>query len=250
LLIDPWFVAIAVLAVLIVGIAKSGFLGGLGVLGVPLLTLVMPPVKAAAVMLPILIVMDLVGIWAYRRTWDRRNLELLLPAAILGVGVGWLTAAYVTDAAVRLIVGTIGVAFTLDHWLKLRPQREAVAGPLAGVFWGALTGFTSFVSHAGAPPFQIYVMPQRLSPQMFAGTAVMLFAALNAVKVVPYLALGQFNADNLAVSLALMPLAPLGVYAGLALVRRVPAEPFYGIAYGLLFLVSLKLVWDGLAVLV
>lgn len=246
MLSDPWFYAVAGFAVLVVGLSKSGFLTGLGVLGVPILTLVMPPVQAAAIMLPILITMDVVGVWAYRHDWDRRNLMLLIPSAAVGIAIGWATAAYVTDAAVRLIVGTIGLVFTLDYWLKLRPAGHGKAGAPAGLFWGTITGFVSFVSHAGSPPFQIYVMPQRLAPVVYAGTSAMVFAAVNLLKVGPYIALGQFDRSNLLASLVLMPLAPAGVYLGLWLVRKIPAEPFYRFAYALLLAVSVKLIADGL----
>lgn len=245
MLVEPWSYAIAACAVLLVGLSKSGFLGGLGVLGVPILTLVMPPVQAAAILLPILIAMDVVGVWAYRRDWDGRNLVLLVPSAALGIGIGWATAAYVTDAAVRLIVGGIGLLFTLDYWLKLRPAASGRASAPAGLFWGTVTGFVSFVSHAGGPPFQIYVMPQRLQPLIYAGTSAMMFAAVNLLKVGPYLALGLFDRTNLRLSLMLIPLGPVGIYLGLWMVRRMPTEPFYRLAYALLLAVSIKLVADG-----
>jgi uncharacterized membrane protein YfcA len=249
-LADPGSYAIAAFAVLLVGLSKSGFLSGLGVLGVPILTLVMPPVQAAAILLPILIAMDAVGVWAYRKDWDGRNLMLLVPSAAAGIGLGWATAAYVTDAAVRLIVGGIGVLFTLDYWLKLKPTASGQAGAAAGLLWGTITGFVSFVSHAGGPPFQIYVMPQRLKPVIYAGTSAMLFAAVNLLKVGPYLALGLFDQTNIYLSLLLIPLGPIGIYLGLWMVRRIPTEPFYKLAYALLLVVSIKLVADGLMGLV
>lgn len=250
MLADPGSYAIAAFAVLLVGLSKSGFLSGLGVLGVPILTLVMPPVQAAAILLPILIAMDAVGVWAYRKDWDGRNLMLLVPSAAAGIGLGWATAAYVTDAAVRLIVGGIGVLFTLDYWLKLKPTASGQAGAAAGLLWGTITGFVSFVSHAGGPPFQIYVMPQRLKPVIYAGTSAMLFAAVNLLKVGPYLALGLFDQTNIYLSLLLIPLGPIGIYLGLWMVRRIPTEPFYKLAYALLLAVSIKLVADGLMGLV
>lgn len=246
MLTDPWFYLVGGFAVLVVGLSKSGFLTGLGVLGVPILTFVMPPVQAAAILLPILIAMDVVGVWAYRHDWDRRNLRLLVPSAAAGIAIGWATAAYVTDGAIRLIVGTVGLVFAIDHWLKIRPAGQGPAGALAGFFWGTVTGFVSFVSHAGSPPFQIYVMPQRLAPIVYAGTSVMVFAAINLMKVGPYVALGQFDRTNLMASLALVPLAPIGIYLGLWLVKRLPSEPFYRLAYGLLLAVSVKLIFDGL----
>ena len=243
---DPGFYAIAVPAVLLVGLSKGGFLSGLTIVGVPLLALVIPPVQAAAVLLPVLIVMDAIGVVAYRREFDPINLKILVPAASLGIFIGWLTAAFVSESHVRLIVGLVALAFTLDYWLGIKP-RGARPGPdpVKGGFWGALTGFTSFVSHAGSPPFQMYMLPQRLPRRLYAGTAVMLFAIINLIKVPPYLLLGQFSAENLATAALLLPLAPLGMIFGIYLVRRVPEEPFYRIAYGCLFLVALKLVWDG-----
>ena len=245
MLTDPWFYIIGGFAVLLVGLSKSGFLTGLGVLGVPILTFAMPPVQAAAILLPILIAMDVVGVWAYRKDWDKRNLLILIPSAAVGIGFGWATAAYVTDAAVRLIVGTIGLIFTIDYFLQLRPHGGG-GGTFSGLFWGAITGFVSFTSHAGSPPFQIYVMPQRLNPVLYAGTSAMLFAAVNLLKVGPYLALGQFDRTNLTASLALVALAPVGIYAGLWMVKHIPAEPFYRLAYALLAVVSLKLILDGI----
>lgn len=245
MLSDPWSFAIAGFAVLLVGLSKSGFLSGLGVLGVPILTLVMPPVQAAAILLPILIAMDVVGVWAYRKEWDGRNLAILVPSAALGIGIAWATAAYVTDAAVRLIVGGIGFLFTLDYWLKLRPATTGRAATLPGLVWGTVAGFVSFISHAGGPPFQIYVMPQRLKPVIYAGTSSMMFAAVNLLKVGPYLALGLFDSTNIRLSLILIPLGPIGIYLGLWMVRRIPTEPFYKLAYALLLVVSIKLVADG-----
>ena len=243
---DPVFYAIAVPAVVVVGLSKGGFLGGLTIVGVPLLALVIAPVQAAAILLPILIAMDTIGVWAYRRVFDTANLKILVPAAGLGIFVGWLTAAFVSESHVRLIVGVVALVFTLDHWLGTRPRGQAPGpNPVKGGLWGALAGFTSFVSHSGAPPFQMYMLPQRLDRRLYAGTAVMLFALINLIKVGPYLLLGQFSAENLATAAVLLPLAPPAMLLGIFLVRRVPQEPFYRIAYACLFLVALKLVWDG-----
>lgn len=244
---DPWFYAVAIPAIVLTGLSKGGFLGGIGGLAVPLMSLVISPVQAAGIMLPILIAMDWIGIWAYRREWSGPNLKILLPAATAGIFFGWATAAYVTEAHVRLLVGLIGVLFTLDYWLKLRP-RTVAPGPnwTKGSFWGAISGFTSFVSHAGGPPFAVYMLPQRLPNVIYAGTAVMFFSAVNLIKVPPYLFLGQFSPANLKTVAVLIPLAPLSMMAGVWLTRRVPQEPFYKIAYTCLFIVSAKLVWDGL----
>lgn len=248
---DPWFYAVAVPAILLTGLAKGGFLGAAGGLAVPLMSLVISPVQAAGIMLPILNVMDVVGLVAYRRDFDWKNLAILLPAAITGVGIGWATAAYVTEAHVRLIIGVIGLAFTLNYWFAGGARRDA-HGPdrMRGAFWGMVAGFTSFVSHTGAPPFNIYMLPQRLANTALAATAVMFFATVNVVKLVPYYALGQFSTANLATSAVLLPLAPLAMMAGVYLTRRVAQAPFYRIAYASLFIISLKLVYDGLSAVV
>jgi uncharacterized membrane protein YfcA len=244
---DATFYIVAALAVILVGFGKGGMGDALGLLGVPILSFVMPPVQAAAILLPILISMDVVGVWAYRKDWDGRNLAILVPSAAIGIGIAWATAAYVTDAAVRLIVGGIGFLFTVDYWLKLRPTASGRAATLPGLLWGTVAGFVSFISHAGGPPFQIYVMPQRLKPVIYAGTSSMMFAAVNLLKVGPYLALGLFDRTNLHLSLMLIPLGPIGIYLGLCMVRRIPTEPFYKLAYALLLAVSVKLIADGVS---
>jgi uncharacterized protein len=246
MLLDWSFYLLAAPAVILVGLSKGGF-SGLSALAMPLLSLAVSPVRAAAIMLPILIVQDWVSVWAFRRDFDARNLIIMIPASVIGIGAGYLLAAHVSEALVRLTVGLISIGFVLYMIARSRgakPVRsQGKAAP--GVFWGALAGFTSFVSHAGAPPFQVYVMPQGLPPRLFAGTAVMFFAATNLMKTIPYFALGQFSRQNLTTAATLFPLAILSTLAGVWLVRRVPADRFYNLVYGLTFLVGLRLVWDG-----
>jgi uncharacterized membrane protein YfcA len=244
---DPLFYMAAIPAVLLVGLSKGGFGGGLALLSLPIMALIISPIQAAAIMLPILILMDMIGLIAWRGVFDRKCLMILTPAAMVGIGVGWATAAYVTSAHVRLIVGVVALMFWLDYMLGGGKTREPRAhNPRKGWFWGAMSGFTSFVSHAGGPPFQMYVLPLRLDPKMLAGTAIIFFSIVNAVKVVPYLALGQFSPVNLMTSAVLLPLAPLGTLAGVRLVKIVPQATFYRITYSVVFVISLKLIWDGL----
>jgi uncharacterized protein len=244
---NEWFfMAAAVPAVILFGLAKGGFTT-LGMLPMPLLSLVVSPVRGAAIMLPILVVQDWVGVWAFRRDFSPRNLLILVPASLIGIFAGWLLAAHVSEAIVRLAVGLISIGFVAFMVLRARLGRpDATRADVApGLFWGSLAGFTSFVSHAGGPPFQVYVMPQNLSPLVFAGTGTMFFAATNLLKVPPYLALGQFSRENLVASASLFPIAILATLAGVWLVRRVPAERFYNIVLVLTFIVGLKLVWDS-----
>lgn len=250
LLSNPWFYAVAMPAVLLVGLSKGGFGGGIGFVGVPLMALAMPPVQAAAILLPILCLMDIAAVWTWRGVYDRRTLADMLPGSILGIGLGWLTAAIVTEEAVRLIVGTVALVFVL-RWLytQLRhgSRRKARLNRAAAAFWGAVSGFTSFVAHVGGPPFQVYALPLRLDPKVLAGTSAIFFAITNALKLVPYFALGQFNAANLTASLALMPLAPLATMAGAWLVRRMRPEVFYPFTYATVGVVAVKLLWDSAA---
>lgn len=246
MLTDPVFYAVAIPAICLTGISKGGFLSGAGGLSVPMMALVISPIQAAAIMLPILLAMDVVGVWAFRRHFDARYLWICVPGAIVGIVIGWLTAAYVQESHVRLLVGLMGAAFTIDYWLGLRPVRTAPGlQPVKGGLLAIVSGFTSFVSHNGGPPWQIYILPQRLENLTYAGTTAMYFAAVNALKLPPYMALGQFDQSSMLVSAVLLPLAPLSMYAGIWLVRRVPQQPFYRLAYLSLFAISLKLVWDG-----
>lgn len=243
---DPLFYALAVPAVIMVGLAKGGFGGPLSLLGVPMMALAIPPVQAAGIMLPILVVMDMAGLFAYRRSFDATSLKILLPAAIVGIVLGYFTAAQVSDAHVRLLVGLVAILFTLDS-LRGGAARSAPRPhrPWTGRFWGMIAGFTSFVSHAGSPPFQIYMLPLRLDPLRFAGTSVLFFTAMNAIKLVPYGLLGQFDAANLATSALLLPLAPLATLAGVWLVRRIRPALFYRITHAAVAVIGCKLLWDG-----
>jgi len=224
---DLFLLTCAALAAIFVGLSKGG-LPMVGMLAVPVLALAMPPLRAAGLLLPIYVVSDMFGLWAYRRDFDRRNLVILVPASIVGIGVGWATASWVSEDAVTLLVGAIGVIFCVDLWLKrhkaLPPKNADVP---RGVLWGMLTGFTSFVSHSGAPPYQMYVMPQRLSKLSFAGTTTILFAIVNAVKLIPYWALGQLSLTNLRTVLVLFPLAVAATLIGVRIVRVLPEDLFF-----------------------
>lgn len=242
---NPAFILAAVTAALLIGLSKSG-LSLIGALGVPVLALAISPVKAAALLLPIFVVSDLFGLWAYRHKFDARNLRILLPAGVAGIGIGWATASLVSDRMVGLLIGVIGVSFCLNSWrLRHRIVPAKRADVPRGVFWGTLMGFTSFVSHSGGPPYQVYVLPQRLEKMVYAGTTTITFAIINAVKLVPYWALGQFTTANLRASLYLMPFAIGGTWAGIRLVRILPERGYYVFVQLLLFVVSVKLVVDA-----
>ena len=246
MILDPYFYLAAIPAVFLIGMSKGGFGGSIAMLGVPLMSLTISPIQAAAIMLPILVVMDIVGLVSYRRLFDTRILKAMIPGALVGVLVGYLTAAWVTADHVKLIVGVVALLFTLNHWFVLpsdAPPREHRVG--SGVFWGGVAGFTSFVSHAGGPPYQMHTLPLKIDKRLFAGTAIVFFSVVNAVKLIPYYALGQFNPENLATSAVLLPLAPIATLFGVWAVNKVSQELFYRVTYAAVFIVSLKLIWDG-----
>jgi uncharacterized protein len=244
------FYLAAVPAVIVLGLSKGGFTG-LSSLAMPMMSLVISPVRAAAIVLPVLIVQDWVSVWAFRRDFSPRNLLILIPSSLIGVAAGWLLAARVSEDAVRLAVGVISIAFVFYMLIRDRLGLAPVATPgvPGGLLWGSLAGFTSFISHAGSPPFQVYVMPQNLKPRVFAGTATMFFAAVNLLKLPPYFLLGQFSRDNLAVSAGLIPLAIVSTFAGVWLVRRVAADRFYAIILVITFLIGVKLTYDAVLAL-
>jgi uncharacterized protein len=250
LLYDPLFYAAAIPAVIFVGLSKGGLGGAMGQMGVPLLALVVSPVQGAAIMLPILIIMDMVSLWTWRGQRDLSTLKHLLPGAIIGIGIGWWLAAVITADAVKLIVGVIGILFILRALWIARAKTVEPAGQsiVAGSIWGAFAGFTSFVAHAGGPPYQIYALPLRQAPAIYTGTSTIFFAVINAIKLIPYFALGQFDQTNLTLSVVLFPIAVLATVSGAYVVKRMSAAVFYPLMMVMLALVSVKLVWDGLAV--
>lgn len=237
--------ALAVIAAIAVGLAKGG-LSMVAVLSVPLLSLVMSPVQAAGVLLPVYIVSDIGGLIAYWRHANWRVLARMWPGAIAGIVFGWLTASIVPVAGVELIVGLIGLTFALTALLRRPPDgppRPARWG--AGSFWGGIAGYTSFVSHSGAAPYQVYVQPLRLEPLIYAGTTTVFFAVVNAVKLIPYAALGQLSPGNLGVAAILTPVALFAVWLGVRLVKIMPQRAFYLFITWALLLVSIRLIWQG-----
>jgi uncharacterized membrane protein YfcA len=245
---DQYFYAVAIAAVLITGLSKGGFGGGIGMLGTPIMALAIDPVRAAAILLPVLVAMDIVALFSYRARANWAIVRQMMPAALAGTALGYATAAFVPDDAIRVLVGVIAIIFALNQafadWMKRPAARESAVG---AAIWGTLTGYTSFIAHAGGPPYQVYTLPLKLDKVVYAGTAVMFFSILNAVKLVPYFLLGQFSSDNLSVSATLVPAAALGVLMGVWLVKRVSQGVFYTVTYVSMFAIGVKLVYDGLS---
>lgn len=244
---DALFWSAACLATILVGLAKGGF-AGLVILGMSLLSLVMAPARAAALMLPILILQDVVSLWAYRRDYDAQSLRILAPGAFAGVALGAATAAYVSDAAIRIVIGVIALAFAVNALAGFGPRLARTrwaSGPAAGTVWGALSGFASQVSHAGGPPLQIWILSRGLSRDAMAGTAAWYFAIVNLMKAPFFAGLGLMDGQTLVAALVLAPLAVAATLFGVWLVRRLPPDRFFGLIYTLMLVTGAKLIYDG-----
>jgi uncharacterized membrane protein YfcA len=245
-LITDWhFYAAAIPAVLLLGISKSGFGTGFGSLAVPIMALSVTVPQAAAILMPILFVMDVMGLAAYRGKWDGKLLRFLVPAGLVGTVVGTLSFRLLDARMVAGLVGLFTLAF-LAQQLLFRPRPDSPPPPrwLGGVLT-ATSGFTSFVAHAGGPPISAYVLPLRLPPVTFAATMAVFFFIINLSKWVPYGWLGLLDLRNMATSLALLPLAPVGVLVGVRMAHRIEPRLFYRLVYLGMFLTGVKLVWDA-----
>ncbi len=243
------FWALAGLAAFCVGLSKGGA-PAFGVLAVPLMSLVISPLTAAGLLLPVFIFSDIFGVWAYRSQINWRVVRIAVVGIVLGTLIGWSTARIVSDDHVRILIGVIGAVFAVTFILRSDPEGPARPAPVGrGVFWTTVAGFTSFVSHAGAPPWQVWTLPQRMPKLVFAGTTTMTFAIMNLLKVVPYYHLGQLQLHSLKVTAILCVPAVIAVFVGYQIVRIVPTRVFYAAVTWMLLGVSIKLIWDGVSAL-
>lgn len=242
--IDWIFVILMVIAVLLTGISKSGFAGGVGVVAVPLISLKASPTFAVAVMLPLLIVMDVFSLKAWWRQRVDRLLLVMFPPAILGVAVGYFTYGGFDETRLTFVLGIFSVLFGL--WGLFKPLRGKLLPGWVGRLCGGIAGFTSFIAHAGGPPLNFYLLQCQLTKQQFLGTAVVFLAITNLVKLVPYTLLGLVNVDNLTIALLLMPVAWLGVRLGLVIQKRLDGEMFFRIILCLLILLGIRLIMVGI----
>ncbi|MDO9293846.1 MAG: sulfite exporter TauE/SafE family protein [Hydrogenophaga sp.] len=245
LITDPFFYAVAIPAVLLLGVSKSGFGAGFGSLAVPMMALAVTVPQAAAILMPVLLVMDLLGMAAFRKNVDRRLLRFLLPFGLLGIVIGALLFKVLDAQVVAGIVGGFTLLF-LAQRLLFPPRADSPPPPKwVGALLTATSGFTSFIAHAGGPPINAYVIPLRLSPVLFTGTMAFFFFFINLSKWIPYAWLGLLDLRNMLTSLALLPFAPIGVWVGVRIAHRIQPLLFYRLVYTGMFLTGVKLVWDA-----
>jgi uncharacterized protein len=243
---DPVFYLVAIPAVLLTGISKGGFGSALGGIGVPLMAIAISPLQAAAILLPVLCFMDLVGFRVYYKKWDVAHLKIMVPGALAGIAIGALTFGAIHEDHIRIVIGAIAVLFTLNQWFGFAARQAPASRSVAkGTFWGGVSGFTSFLAHAGGPPVQVYMLPQRMDKTSYVATVSLFFLIINMVKLIPYAWLGQFSAANLWTALLLAPLVPVGVKLGLWLQEKASPAWFYRIAQIGLLLSGLQLIYQG-----
>lgn len=245
---NPWFYLFGAMGVLLAGISKAGTGTGLGGLAVPLMTLAIPAPQAAAIMLPVLLAIDAFTLWQFRGKYDRALIKQILPAGLLGILIGTLLFKHVDGNLVRLVIGVEAVIFATIRLASLQKFNAAEPTQRSTVrawIWTTMAGFTSFIGHAGGPPYQQYIIPLKLDKVIYVGTATIFFAVMNFAKLVPYGYLGLLDTRNILTSIALMPLIPVGVYVGLNVLKKLNQETFNLVMTLSLLIVGLKLVFDG-----
>lgn len=242
LLSDPMFMAVAVIGVSLLGVSKGGFLG-LGVIALPMMSLFVPPLQAAAIILPTAIAQDVLTVYAYWRQWSVWNLKIMLPSMVCGMFVAWLLAASLTAAEIRLAIGLIAALFVLRHWMSKRFARYTPQPSVAtGIIFGMIGGVTTMFANAGGPAWQMHLLPQKIEKLPYIGTVSILFAASNLFKIPGFATLGTLTPDNLLIGCALLPVAVASNYLGIWMVRRVSTEMFFRIAYVLMFFIAIELI--------
>lgn len=242
------FWIVAGLAAFLMGLSKGG-VPMISMLAVPLMSLFMDPAHAAGLLLPIYIVADSYAVYLFRRAFSRRNLKILLPGAVVGILVGFLTVSSIPGDAVKLLVAGIGISYlanALRGRLSKRPVPKRPADVPRGLFWGALAGLTSYLSHAGGPPFQAYVLPQKLDKMVYLGTVTIFFAIMNLLKLPAFIMAGQITWASFQQAIWLAPAALAGAWSGAAISRVLPEWFFFLLIELALAVVSAKLAYEVL----
>ena len=244
-MIDIFFYFTAAIGVILFGISKGGFAGPIAILSLPIMSLAMSPVMAAAILLPVLLIMDVVAMYLYWKTWDLKNIKIIIPPALIGIFIGAMTFNYSSDDSIRIIIGTIAILFILltviqKNNLLIKPTK------VKGTLWSLVAGYTSFLIHSGGTPVNFYLLPQKLNKTIYVGTMTLTFLIINVIKLFPYYYLDQLVISNLKTSLILSPLAPISIYLGYYLHKKINEEVFYFFIYFFLAIGGAKLIYDGI----
>lgn len=254
--VTPWVYYVCVGAsVLITGISKSGFGGGIGIVAIPIMSLVMGPKQMLGVQLPLLVACDALSNLHHLRNWEWRLLRPLLWGALIGVLLGSGVFWAIKDSnparvqqALSLLIGAICLAFVLLQAWGLTGRRIPTlpSHPASSLAVGTTAGFVSTLSHGAGPVVTLYLLQEKLQRQILVGTQVFYFLLVNSAKVPTYVALDLINASTLRDSVWFIPLIPVGTLAGAWMNKRVPEKPFAAILYVAAAVTAAHMIWNGL----
>ena len=247
--LDLVFFMFAIPAVLFAGISKGGFGSGAAFAATPLLAMILEPGQAVGLMLPLLMVMDVTNLKPYWRKWDWLNARALIIGSVPGTAAGALIYSLADPDFFRLLIGAVAlgfVAYQLARRLGLLRVTQKPFRPLSGGFWGFVAGITSFISHNGGPPFQAFVLPQKLPKLAFAGTTTITFAAINLFKLPAYGAVGLMAGFDWKTTTWMAAVAVAGAVVGRRLTVILPDRVYITFIQVTLFLISIYLVGEAL----
>jgi uncharacterized membrane protein YfcA len=203
--------------------------------------------EALAVLLPLLIAIDLVGIRRFMKNANWRILKLILPAGFVGLLLGMIFFTVITPKALTLFVGIFIMLFLIQMLVTSHfDLREAKPYPWLGRLMGLMSGFTGFVAHNGGPPITIFMLREKLLPMVYTSTLGIFFTFINFGKLGPYAYLDLLNFKQLATSVILLPCVPVGVYLGFYLAEKISKKWYYRIVQLFLLIASVKFISDGL----
>jgi uncharacterized membrane protein YfcA len=248
--LDAFFFLMAVPAVVFAGMSKGGLSAAAGFAATPFLALILTPGQAIGLMLPLLLVMDVTALRAYWGKWDLKVAGFLVSGAVLGLIIAGFVYKTTDPDVFRFLIGVVAIGFVLYQGAKskgfIRPAKTQMGGAY-GLFWGAIAGFSSFVSHAGGPPASVYLLSQGFDKTKYHATGALAFFVINVLKIIPYITLGIFSADTLKADVLLLPAAMFGVMLGVYLHKRISERLFFTLTYTLLLCTGVKLIFDSLS---
>jgi uncharacterized protein len=231
---------------LMIGFAKGGF-GGLGALLTPVLALVLPVSLAVGVLLPMLMVGDVFAVYMYWKEWDFDLVKHMLPAGIVGALAGTFLLSSISPNGLRLILGIfvlvmVAYKFLSDRIQAIRYQPRRWHAPAAGF----LAGIASGMFNSGGPPFNSYLLFQRLKARPFIATTAIYFALLNLIKVPGFLYTGVLDLPLLFSLWWVFLFIPVGIWIARMTLTRISPLAFEWIILVLLIFSSLWLLWQSL----
>jgi len=235
----------AAFAAACIGISKSGF-GAMAIPGILLMTQVMPARESSGVILPMLILADIFAVQSFRKFTVWRLLIKILPAAVLGVILGWAIMPRIPTGFFTPLIGWIILALLLlTIAQKCSTQLQKIAADHAAVAWplGLLAGVSTMLANAAGPAMTVYLLASRLPKYEFVGTAAWFFFFINIIKVPFSASLGLITPQTLLFNLLLAPAVLIGLFSGKFLLGKINQKAFEWLLIGLSLLGALRLIW-------